>query len=165
MTGYAGVDLIIERKPGESEITVSIEVGVMGGTRPGDRLALVPSEDGWKFTLLPGDRIFIPANALIDAASTNVHPVRNDADVSNVAALPGCRTPTSGPNGALISALRNALARAEAGELQSFIGTGFNADGTRLALWADLHENVYEMAGAITWLQAEYLHRHAEAKD
>ena len=64
----------------------------------------------------------------------------------------------------LIRVLRDALARAESGELQSFIGTGFNADGTRLAVWADLHENVYEMAGALTWLQAEYIHRHTEAK-
>lgn len=89
----------------------------------------------------------------------------NGAAVSNVSALPGCRTPTLGPNGALVRGIRDALARAERGELQSFIGTGFCADGCRFALWGDTHDNVYEMAGALTWLQAEYIHRHAEAKD
>ncbi|MBP8274348.1 MAG: hypothetical protein KAY59_07930 [Acidobacteria bacterium] len=79
--------------------------------------------------------------------------------MTNVAALPGCRVPDA-PNEGLVSALRDMLTRAERGELQSFIGTGFCADGMRIALWSDQHPNVYEMMGALAWLQAEYTHRH-----
>lgn len=84
--------------------------------------------------------------------------------MTNVSALPGCRLPNT-PNEALVLSLRALLERAERGELQSFIGTGFCADGLRLAFWADQHPNVYEMAGALAWLQAEYTHRHTEAKE
>lgn len=79
----------------------------------------------------------------------------------NVTALPGCRVPGNAtPQPALVSMLRDLLAKAEAGDLQSFIGTGFMADGCRIAGWADLHTNLYEMAGSLTWLHAEYIHRH-----
>jgi len=78
--------------------------------------------------------------------------------VSNVTALPGCRVPSQGPNGAVVEALRDLLSRAEAGELQSFIGTGFTQDGLRCAVWCD-HANVYEMLGSLAWLQAEYVQR------
>jgi hypothetical protein len=80
----------------------------------------------------------------------------------NVTALPGSRVPTSGPNQQLISVLRNLLEHAEAGRLQSFVGTGFMADHARLGAWVDLHDNVFEMLGALAWLQAEYVHRHTE---
>lgn len=83
--------------------------------------------------------------------------------MSNVTALPGVRAPVSGPNEALVSVLRDLLSRAEAGHLQSFIGTGFQADGMRAAAWADQHDNVYQMLGALAWLQAEYVHRHTGA--
>lgn len=84
--------------------------------------------------------------------------------MTNVAALPGCRIPNAS-NGSLVMALRDLLARAERGELQSFIGTGFCDDGLRLAVWADQHPNVYEMMGALAWLQSEYTNRHTEAKE
>lgn len=83
--------------------------------------------------------------------------------MSNVAALFGGRAP-DGPNFALIGMLRSLVDRAESGELQSFIGTGFTADGMRAAVWADQHDNVYEMLGALGWLQAEYVHRHTANK-
>lgn len=82
------------------------------------------------------------------------------APVSNIKALPGCRAPTSEPNQALVAALRDLLGMAEDGRLQSFIGTGFFADGSRAAAWVDHHPNVYEMLGALAWLQAEYINRH-----
>jgi hypothetical protein len=80
---------------------------------------------------------------------------------NKVVALPGLKTPGHAePNQPLIDNLRDLLARAEAGELQSFVGTGFMADGCRLASWCDTHENIYEMHGALGWLLAEYVHRH-----
>lgn len=80
--------------------------------------------------------------------------------MSNVAALPGCKVQDGKPNEALIAMLRDLLSRAERGELQSLIGTGFMADGLRMGVWGDSHPNVYEMMGALAWLQAEYVHRH-----
>lgn len=82
--------------------------------------------------------------------------------MSNVAALPGVRLQNGAPNEALIGVLRDLLDRAESGQLQSFIGTGFQADGLRAAAWVDHHGNVYEMLGALAWLQAEYVHRHTD---
>ena len=77
-----------------------------------------------------------------------------------VTAMPGCKQPNAGPNRSLIESLRDLLGRAERGELQSFIGTGFTTDGMRAAVWADHHCNVYEMLGAIAWLEHEYVSRH-----
>ena len=78
-----------------------------------------------------------------------------------VRALPGMRVPGHAePHQPLIDNLRDLLARAEDGELQSFVGTGFMADGARLASWCDRHQNVYEMLGALSWLHAEYIHKH-----
>lgn len=80
--------------------------------------------------------------------------------MSNVKALPGIRPPTAGPNPDLVEMMRSLLERAESGDLQSFIGTGFSADGSRVAAWGDAHSNIYEMQGALVWLQHEYVHRH-----
>lgn len=81
--------------------------------------------------------------------------------MSNVKSLPGLRVPGHAePDPALIATIKGLLERAEAGELQSFIGTGFMADGCRISTWVDRHENVYEMLGSIAWLQAEYVNRH-----
>lgn len=60
--------------------------------------------------------------------------------------------------------LEDLLAKAKDGTLQSFVGTGFIVDGQRLALWHDTHENVYEMLGALAWLEREYVWRHAEQR-
>jgi hypothetical protein len=64
------------------------------------------------------------------------------------------------PNAGLIAALQDLLNMAETGQLQSFVGTGFTRDGLRAATWADFHSDVYQMLGALAWLQAEYIHRH-----
>jgi hypothetical protein len=82
--------------------------------------------------------------------------------MSNVQSLPGVRPYSGEPNFALVDALRDLLTRAECGQLRSMVGTGFMLDGTRMAVWADAHDNVYEMLGALVWLQAEYVHRHTE---
>lgn len=64
------------------------------------------------------------------------------------------------PNPALIRAIEQMLEEARSGTLQSFIGTGFLADGDRMSIWCDSHDNVWEMAGALYWLQHEYAKRH-----
>lgn len=79
--------------------------------------------------------------------------------MNNVHSLPGVQPINAGPNPGLIASIRDLLDRAERGELQSFIGAGFNADGTRVALWGGSHANVYEMLGSLGWLQHEYVHR------
>ena len=86
--------------------------------------------------------------------------------MTNVVGIGG-RVPTQlgEPNEALIGVLEDALARAKTGQLQSLIGTGFTSDGGRLAMWADQHENVYEMLGSLAWLQHEYVHRHTEGQE
>jgi hypothetical protein len=85
--------------------------------------------------------------------------------VTNVRTMPGLRHPDDAakPNEGLIGAIRQLLAMAESGQLQSYIGTGFTSDGLRLATWADSHEDRYQMLGALAWLQHEYVHRHTGA--
>jgi hypothetical protein len=83
--------------------------------------------------------------------------------VSNVTSLFGERPPQLGePNHALINALKDMLSMAESGRLQSMIAAGFTQEGNRLSLWCDIHPDVYQMLGAIAWLQHEYVHRHTE---
>lgn len=79
----------------------------------------------------------------------------------NIHALPGAHVPSTEPNPDVVAVCRNLLAMAEDGRLQSVVGTGFCADGGRIGVWADAHANVYEMLGAIAWLQHEYVHRNA----
>lgn len=79
---------------------------------------------------------------------------------TNVHAMPGVRAPTSKPNQVLIDVLRDVLAMAEDGRLQSLIGAGFTADGLRFSMWADTHGDTYQMLGSLAWLQAEYVHKH-----
>lgn len=78
--------------------------------------------------------------------------------------MPGFRNPEDAakPNEALVDVLRKALEMAETGQLQCYIGTGFTSDGLRLATWCDNHDDVYQMLGAIAWLQAEYIKRHTD---
>jgi hypothetical protein len=82
--------------------------------------------------------------------------------VSNVKALPGFSAPTCEPDERLVKILEELLAMAKSGQLRSFIGTGFVGEGLRVATWADFHDDVYQMLGALAWLQAEYTHRHTE---
>lgn len=85
--------------------------------------------------------------------------------MSNVKPMPGLRNPADAakPNEGLVAALRQLLAMAESGQVQSYIGTGFTSDGLRLATWGDHHNDRYQMLGALSWLQHEYVHRHTEA--
>lgn len=79
----------------------------------------------------------------------------------NVIGIRGERPAQLGePRHELIAVLENLLDRAKSGQIQSLIATGFTSDGIRLSAWADLHDNVYEMLGALAWLQHEYVHRH-----
>jgi len=61
------------------------------------------------------------------------------------------------PNPTTVKVLEKLLAMAQTGRLQTFIGTGFSDDNQRVSFINAAHDNVYEMAGAIVWLQAEYL--------
>lgn len=85
--------------------------------------------------------------------------------MSDIRTFPGLRNPEDAakPNEDLIEVLRKALAMAESGQLQCYIGTGFTHDGLRLATWCDHHDDKYQMLGSIEWLKAEYIHRHTEA--
>ena len=86
--------------------------------------------------------------------------------IDNVVALPGSVVPgDTEPSEPLIGMLSQLLAMAESGQLRSFIGTGFVADGGRLAIWADTHPNIYEQLGSLEWIKAEYIHRHTSASD
>ena len=79
--------------------------------------------------------------------------------VTNVLALPGTTLKSAEPNAALVEGFERLLEMAKYGQLQSFIGTGFMADGLRLSHWFDYHDDVYQMLGSIAWLQAEYVRR------
>lgn len=74
--------------------------------------------------------------------------------------------PSPGPgevNHGLVRALEHALELARSGKLQCFVGVGWMADGAgRFSLWAERHQNVYEMYGSIAMLPHEYLARHRE---
>jgi len=79
-----------------------------------------------------------------------------------VVTLPGVTLMARGPNESLVLLLQDLLESAKAGDLQSLIGTGFQADGLRVAVWADAHDDVYQMAGALAWLHHEYMARHSD---
>lgn len=78
-----------------------------------------------------------------------------------VVSIHGATVAPSDPNPALVERLEQMLEHAKSGRMQSFIGTGFGDDGnSRFAMWADSHEDVYQMLGALAWLQHEYVQRH-----
>lgn len=60
----------------------------------------------------------------------------------------------------LIEALEDALKRAKAGELQSFIGAGFTAEGQGYYLIAGFHESDMEMLGMLEWLRQDFFMRN-----
>lgn len=109
----------------------------------------------WQFSVLAAE---MRKRSNRDYAPTQ----RTTNRMSNVRELPGCKAPTNEPNDVLIKALRKTLARAESGELQSLIGTGFTQDGARFALWCPHNPNVYETLGSIAWLEHEYVTRITE---
>lgn len=77
----------------------------------------------------------------------------------NVYALPGAKIQASEPDEDLVRIIEEVLEMARSGQLRSFIGTGFTAEGQRLAVWNYLNAEAYEMMGAITWLQHEFADR------
>lgn len=84
--------------------------------------------------------------------------------MTNIVTMPGVNREsiTGEPSEMVIAICRDLLEMAEDGRLQSMVGTGFLADGSRIGIWADAHTNVYEMLGAINWLEHEYVERHTE---
>ncbi len=82
------------------------------------------------------------------------------SEQTNIRFMPGVSRPSDGrPDEALVKVLENLLSRAKSGQLQSLIATGFLGNGERVAAWGGQHENVYEMRGAIAWLENEYVDR------
>lgn len=81
--------------------------------------------------------------------------------MSNVKALPGSTVPTNEPNQSLIKTLEDILESARSGELQSFIATGFRADGLRMSC-VFAHRNVYEFIGSIELLKRDYIEQMTE---
>jgi len=80
--------------------------------------------------------------------------------MSNVISLNGVTPSVCGePQEGLVKLLEQILDMAKAGQLQSFVGTGFASDGARVSMWGGHHENVYEMCGALSWLEHEYVAR------
>lgn len=79
-----------------------------------------------------------------------------------IMALRGAVIPTSQPNQALIAALKNILADAESGRLQSFFAAGFLADGLRMSCILGDHSSVYEVVGSIEMLKSDYINGFTE---
>ena len=73
--------------------------------------------------------------------------------MTNVKSLRGAAVPTNEPNTALVSALKDILADAESGRLQSFFAAGFLNDGLRMSCVINTHPNVYEVVGSIEMLK------------
>lgn len=86
--------------------------------------------------------------------------------MGELVSMPGVQpqAPIAGrqPVPGLIRVMEELLDKARTGELQSFVGTGFFADGGRLAMWADHHPNRYEMLGALVSLTDEFTRRRPE---
>lgn len=71
---------------------------------------------------------------------------------------PGMATETNAPQPELATLLRDLADRADRGDLQTFVGFGFNAEDTRVAIWyLPTNHDTYAMLGGITWLQHEYI--------
>lgn len=82
--------------------------------------------------------------------------------MTNVTALRGAVVPTNEPNTALVAALKDILADAESGRLQSFFAAGFLNDGLRMSCVFGEHSNVYEVVGSIEMLKHHYITNHTE---
>ena len=82
--------------------------------------------------------------------------------MTKVHALRGAFVPTTEPNKALVAALKDILADAESGLLQSFIAAGFRSDGLRMSCFLGEHANAYEVIGSIEMLKRDYIDGHME---
>ena len=81
--------------------------------------------------------------------------------MNNVKTLPGVTAPSAEPNEALIAAIKDILAEAESGRLQSLFACGFRNDGLRMSCMFP-HTNVYEVVGSIEFLKMQYIHQMTE---
>lgn len=68
----------------------------------------------------------------------------------------------NGANPDLIKIVEDLLAMAKEGTLQSLIGTAFTTDRRRLSIFADFHDNPYEMLGSLEVLRIEYVNKHTQ---
>jgi len=82
--------------------------------------------------------------------------------MTNVTALRGAVVLTNEPNAALVAALKDILADAESGRLQSFFAAGFLNDGWRMSSVLGDHSNIYEVVGSIEMLKQHYITNHTE---
>lgn len=82
--------------------------------------------------------------------------------MTNVTALRGGAIPTQEPNPALIAALKDILADAESGRLQSLFAAGFLSDGLRMSCILGNHSSVYEVIGSIEMLKSDYINGFTE---
>jgi len=82
--------------------------------------------------------------------------------MTNVTALRGAVVLTNEPNAALVAALKDILADAESGRLQSFFAAGFLNDGLRMSCVLGDHSNIYEVVGSIEMLKQHYITNHTE---
>jgi len=79
---------------------------------------------------------------------SNIVPLHYDIDI------PG---KNAEPNKALVAILEDMLERARAGVLLTFVGTGFTREGGRVAVFDADDNDVYKTAGALAWLEREYM--------
>lgn len=85
---------------------------------------------------------------------------------SNVKAIfTGKTVQADAANEHLVTLLEEILEMAKTGVLQSFVGTGFTSERTRLACWGDFHKDVYQMMGALNWLVHEYAYRQTTLEE
>ena len=82
--------------------------------------------------------------------------------MSNITPLRGAVVPTSEPNPALIAALKDILADAESGRLQSLVAAGFLSDGMRMSCIINTHPNAYEVVGSIEMLKHQYINDYTQ---
>lgn len=64
------------------------------------------------------------------------------------------------PCAPLVEILEKLLKDAKAGELQSFIGLGFQSDGDMSYVMCDFHEREFEMYGALQWMANHFYEVH-----
>lgn len=82
--------------------------------------------------------------------------------MSNVKPMPGAMVPKNEPNQTLIAVIKDMLAEAESGTLQSLLAAGFRADGLRMSCIINTHPNAYEVIGSLEMLKLEYINGYTQ---
>ena len=100
---------------------------------------------------------------MLERGETRMH--RKPDAPANVVSLRGgdfdC-VPREEPDAGLLKAVAKVFQMARDGKLRSFMGTGFMADGARMKCFGGaIGADVYQMLGALTWLEHEYVDRIA----